>query len=119
MIQTGIKINKVVDFIKENLSLIVVVPAFIGGLWQSIELMSISTPYIRFFSVSQIIPDGILILLFFLTASSPALLVYYFEMYKPFTYDESLVIEEKNVNAEKEILIDKSKNRFDLIFGAD
>lgn len=111
MIQTGIKTNKVVSFIKDNLSLIVILPAFIGGLWQSIELMSISTPYIRFFSVSQIIPDGILILLFFLTALAPVLLIYYFEYYKAFATLEDVFKEQEKKPAEKEM------SRDDLIFG--
>ncbi|EJL66521.1 hypothetical protein [Flavobacterium sp. CF136] len=62
MIQTGISATKIINYIKEHLNVILIVPAFIGGLWQSIELMSISIPYIRFFSISQIVPDGILIL---------------------------------------------------------
>lgn len=70
MIQTGITINKIGYFLKEHLSVLIIVPAFIGGLWQSIELMSISTPYIRFFSISQIVPDGILILMFLVIAFS-------------------------------------------------
>ncbi len=62
MIQTGISARKIIEYIKEHLSVIIIVPAFVGGLWQSIELMSISIPYLRFFSISQIVPDGILIL---------------------------------------------------------
>lgn len=65
MIQTGFKVNGVGNFVKDHLSVIILVPAFIGGIWQLIELMNISMPYIRFFSISQIVPDGILILLFF------------------------------------------------------
>lgn len=70
MIQTGLKADKIGEFLKEHLSVLIIVPAFIGGLWQSIELMSISIPYIRFFSLSQIIPDGILILVFFIIGFS-------------------------------------------------
>jgi len=64
MIQTGIKLNNIIDFIKEHLSILIIVPAFIGGLWQVLELMSISITYVRFFSISQVVSDGILILLF-------------------------------------------------------
>lgn len=64
MIQTGFKRNGVVDFVKNHLSTIILIPAFVGGIWQLIELMSISMPYIRFFSISQIVPDGLLILMF-------------------------------------------------------
>jgi hypothetical protein len=70
MIQTGIGINKITKFLKEYLSILIVIPAFIGGIWQALELMSISIPYIRFFSLSQIVSDGILILMFLLIAFS-------------------------------------------------
>lgn len=50
------------NFIKENISLILIVPSVIGGLWQLFELSSINTGYIRFFSISQVVPDGLLIL---------------------------------------------------------
>lgn len=73
MIQTGIEINKIAKFLKEYLSILIVIPAFVGGIWQAIELMSISIPYIRFFSISQIVSDGILILIFLIIAFS-----YYF-----------------------------------------
>lgn len=68
MIQTGFKINGIGLFFKDYLSFIILIPAFIGGIWQLIELMSISQPYISFFSISQIVPDGILILIFLLLA---------------------------------------------------
>ncbi|MNQ29864.1 hypothetical protein D3C85_431880 [compost metagenome] len=69
MIQTGIQVNKIGKFLKDYLSVLIIIPAFIGGLWQALELMSISIPYIRFFSISQIVPDGILILFFIVIAS--------------------------------------------------
>lgn len=64
MIQTGIKLKNIVHFLKEHLSILIIIPAFIGGLWQALELMLMSISYIRFFSISQIVPDGILILIF-------------------------------------------------------
>ncbi len=70
MIQTGIQIKKIGEFLKEYLSVLIVVPAFIGGIWQAIELMKISYSYIRFFSISQIVPDGILVLMFFIVGYS-------------------------------------------------
>lgn len=78
MIQTGIKLKTIIGFLKENLSILIVVPAFIGGLWQAIELMSISISYVRFFSISQIVPDGILILVLFLIGVLPHLLTVYY-----------------------------------------
>lgn len=42
--------------------MIILIPSILGGLWQILELSSIGTAYIRFFSVSQVIPDGLLFL---------------------------------------------------------
>lgn len=53
-----------INFLKDYLSIIILFPATIGGLWQLIELASISPSYIRFFSISQVVPDGLLVLLF-------------------------------------------------------
>jgi len=52
------------SWIKENLSMIVLVPTILGGAWQLAELAIVGIPYIRFFSVTQLIPDGLLILIF-------------------------------------------------------
>jgi|SaaInlStandDraft_1057018.scaffolds.fasta_scaffold12753_4 hypothetical protein len=51
-----------IEFIKSNLSLIILAPTILGGIWQLLELINISPSFIRFFSVSQLIPDGLLIL---------------------------------------------------------
>src|SRR5688572_10530525 len=51
------------DWIKENISVLVLAPTIVGGLWQLLELAFIDIAYIRFFSISQLVPDGILILL--------------------------------------------------------
>ena len=51
-----------IEFIKSNLALIILVPTMLGGIWQLLELLNISPSFIRFFSVSQLIPDGLLIL---------------------------------------------------------
>lgn len=55
-------LEKAVKFLKEYLSVIAITPLILGGLWQVLSLASISPSYIRFFSVSQQISDGILIL---------------------------------------------------------
>lgn len=55
----------VIQFCKQtsnHISTIILIPAILGGIWQLIELWNISPAFIRFFSVSQIIPDGTLIL---------------------------------------------------------
>ncbi|MBC9915304.1 hypothetical protein [Chitinophaga varians] len=48
--------------IKDNLSMIVLLPTLLGGIWQLAELLCIHPSCIRFFSVTQLIPDGLLIL---------------------------------------------------------
>lgn len=50
-------------FFKENLTLFALVPTALGGIWQICKLGFISINMIRFFSVSQLISDGIIILL--------------------------------------------------------
>jgi hypothetical protein len=50
------------NYFKDNLSIIILIPTIIGGIWQLVELSSISTSFIRFFSLSQLVADGILIL---------------------------------------------------------
>ena len=54
--------NEKFKWVKENLNLILIIPTVIGGFWQIIELARISTAYIRFFSITHVIPDGLLIL---------------------------------------------------------
>ncbi|MDC4872424.1 hypothetical protein ACT433_13785 [Acinetobacter baumannii] len=53
-----ISINK----IKDNLPIIFIIPTTIGGIWQLFELSSFGISYIRFFSVPQLLPDGLLII---------------------------------------------------------
>lgn len=79
MIQTGIKATDIIDYIQNKLSVIIIVPAFIGGLWQALELLNISTPFIRFFSISQIVPDGLLILILFLIPFIVPISSHYFD----------------------------------------
>lgn len=73
MIQTGFRFKNVIDFVKEYLSVILILPAIFGGLWQLFELWSISPSFIRFFSISQIVPDGLFILFIILYCSLPLL----------------------------------------------
>lgn len=54
---------KPLKFVKEYLPLIVILPAILGGLWQIIALASMSIAYIRFFSVTQLMADGVLTIL--------------------------------------------------------
>jgi len=47
--------------INENFSLIIAFPIILGGIWQLISLMTIDPTYIRFFSVTQLMADGLFI----------------------------------------------------------
>lgn len=52
-----------IRYTAKHLSLILLVPAILGGIWQIIELSQMSFSYIRFFSASQVLADGLLLLL--------------------------------------------------------
>lgn len=54
--------NSIYKNVKENLSIILLLPAILGSIWQIVELASIQTAFIRFFSVTQLVADGSLIL---------------------------------------------------------
>lgn len=59
------KIKKFKDYaeiIKFYLPIILIVPPIIGGIWQTFELANMSLSFIRFFSTTQLLPDGILVL---------------------------------------------------------
>jgi len=63
--------NKIKNFFKDqlevinrNLTIILIVPSLIGGFWQFLILNLIDTSYLRFFSVTQALSDGLIILLF-------------------------------------------------------
>lgn len=56
------KLNNLYKQLKDNLSVILLVPTILGGIWQLLELSSISASFIRFFSFTQLIADGLLIL---------------------------------------------------------
>jgi hypothetical protein len=57
-------LKKLYNNIKDNLPMIALVPTILGGIWQLYKLGSISVSMISFFSVSQLISDGIIILLY-------------------------------------------------------
>ncbi|SDF61903.1 hypothetical protein [Chitinophaga filiformis] len=50
------------SWFKENIGMIVLIPTILGGIWQLAELLALGTPYIRFFSISQLVSDGLLVL---------------------------------------------------------
>ncbi|KUJ60989.1 hypothetical protein AR687_14780 [Flavobacteriaceae bacterium CRH] len=49
--------------LKENLTMFAVIPTVLGGIWQMTKLLSLSTNLMRFFSITQLISDGILVLI--------------------------------------------------------
>ena len=59
------KIINIKNDFKDNLSLIILLPTLLGGVYQAIELIIISPSLIRFFSISQLIADGLFILVYF------------------------------------------------------
>jgi hypothetical protein len=63
-------------FVKDNLSIIIIVPTLLGGIWQLLELARISVSFMRFFSVTQLIPDGILICFFLFLITCGYLIVF-------------------------------------------
>lgn len=65
--QDGVKkkrktLREYMEWALQNISLVLLVPSFLGAVWQILELSSINIAYIRFFSISQIPIDGTLIL---------------------------------------------------------
>ncbi|GIT97298.1 hypothetical protein [Sulfurovum sp. TSL1] len=56
------KFKDYVEIIKFYLPIILIVPPLIGGMWQTLELANMSLSFIRFFSTTQLLPDGILVL---------------------------------------------------------
>jgi hypothetical protein len=51
------------SFIEDNKTLFFLIPTLLGGSWQILELSFIGFDYIRFFSITQLISDGLIILL--------------------------------------------------------
>ena len=55
-------VREKLKLVKDNISLIALVPLILGGIWQVLSLATISPSYLRFFSVTQQIADGLVIL---------------------------------------------------------
>ncbi|WCO03623.1 hypothetical protein [Psychroserpens ponticola] len=53
---------EVYNFLKKHHILLLVFPTLIGGIWQLIELANIDISFIRFFSITQLVSDGLLVL---------------------------------------------------------
>lgn len=59
-------LKKIFDLIRNNITMIAVIPTLIGGIWQICKLGSISINMIRFFSISQLVCDGMILLVIFI-----------------------------------------------------
>ena len=57
------RISYLSNLIKDNIAIIVLIPTVLGGLIQLFKLGMIDLRYIRYFSVTQLIPDGLLAIL--------------------------------------------------------
>ena len=68
--------KKYLDLLLKYFSLIIAIPPIFGAIWQLIELAKMSLSYIRFFSVSQLVADGILILIILVFFSFWGLILY-------------------------------------------
>lgn len=55
------RLNDLWNLCKDNIVMFVAVPTVLGGIWQIICLTTISFSYVRFFSATQLLPDGIII----------------------------------------------------------
>ncbi|MCL9805828.1 hypothetical protein NAT51_12835 [Flavobacterium amniphilum] len=56
------RVKNVVKFLQDNINVIILIPTVLGGFWQLIELLRIDTSFVRFFSITQVISDGLIIL---------------------------------------------------------
>lgn len=78
-----IKIKKILDFLKDYIAVFLIVPTILGGIWQLAMLGSISFIFIRFFSMTQLVQDGLLIILFFIFFGfmSSLFIIFYFILF--------------------------------------
>lgn len=84
--------------IRENITMIALVPTLFGGIWQIIKLGTLSSNMIRFFSISQLLSDGILFLL---------IVVFPIIFIIPMLLSDGQGLQEKSVNDKEEEKIDK------------
>lgn len=70
----------ILKFIKDYLSIIVLIPTLLGALFQIFNIIFyVGLPYIRYFSASQLIPDGILIIFLILFLIIIYILIIFFK----------------------------------------
>ena len=56
------KVKSALEYIKDNINLMILIPTVLGGFWQLLELVRIEVSFIRFFSLTQVVSDGLVIL---------------------------------------------------------
>lgn len=56
--------SKLINFLKEYLPVIVIIPPIIGGVIQVMQLLTIGIHYLKFFSKTQLINDALICILF-------------------------------------------------------
>lgn len=56
------KVKNILNLIKDNINLLILIPTVLGGFWQLMELVRIEISFIRFFSLTQVVSDGLVIL---------------------------------------------------------
>ncbi|MCU4429294.1 hypothetical protein EXE06_12400 [Acinetobacter pittii] len=72
--------NKFLVFFKKNKEVIVLIPTFLGGMYQLLNIIIlVGLPYVRYFSVAQVIPDGLLlsVVFFWLYVSFKLIMKFY------------------------------------------
>lgn len=74
-----IDLKQWLKIIKEYISLIIIIPSIVGGLEQLVRLLIIKPELIRFFSLTQVFPDGLAFL--FYTTLITALLYFLMRVY--------------------------------------
>lgn len=67
--------TKYFQILKDNLTIIALIPTFLGGIWQLFQLGGISIQMIRFFSLTQLVNDGVLLILFLIFPVSILILI--------------------------------------------
>lgn len=62
----GFKVNmdSIFNYVKDSIAVIIIIPSLLGGINQLIKLISIAPEMMRFFSVTQVVPDGLAIILY-------------------------------------------------------
>jgi hypothetical protein len=69
-------LKKAIKYLTKHLNFVLLIPALFGGIWQIIELSQMSFSYVRFFSPSQVLADGLLILILLIFFASTFYFIY-------------------------------------------